>query len=239
MYILALILFYILLRWMSPYTIMSLANLAIPPNTDTFLPLSDFTDIPSTNFESNWREIAAEYRNLLTQGTAPEFKAIDPSQHGVANGMWRVLFLRATGVDCPNAKHCPLTMSIINSCPGVSTAFFSTLEPGTVLEPHEGPQQGVLRYHLGLEVPEPELCSLTVGGETRHWKEGESLLWNDTVTHSAENRGTKNRVILFLDVERPLPWIFKCVLRLSHALVRMNPSYQKLIMASEPAPTKA
>jgi len=214
MYILALILFYILLRWMSPYTIMSLANLAIPPNTDTFLPLTDFADIPSTNFESNWREIAAEYRNLLTQGTAPEFKAIDPSQHGLA-------------------------MSIINSCPGVSTAFFSTLEPGTVLQPHEGPQQGVLRYHLGLEVPEPELCSLTVGGETRHWKEGESLLWNDTVTHSAENRGTKNRVILFLDVERPLPWIFKCVLRLSHALVRMNPSYQKLIMASEPVPTKA
>lgn len=67
------------------------------------------------------------------------------------------------------------------------------------LAPHAGPQRAVLRYQLGLVVPEPEACELRVAGTLARWREGEGMLWDDTFEHSAANRGTRPRVVLWLD----------------------------------------
>jgi aspartyl/asparaginyl beta-hydroxylase (cupin superfamily) len=37
----------------------------------------------------------------------------------------------------------------------MKTAFFSILAPGKHLPAHRGPYKGVMRYHLGLLIPEP------------------------------------------------------------------------------------
>jgi len=88
----------------------------------------------------------------------------------------------------------------------MTTAFFSILAPGKHIPAHRGPYKGVLRYHLGLKIPEPaSQCRIRVGDEVRHWAEGESLLFDDTYDHEVWNDTDGERAILFMDVERPLP----------------------------------
>ena len=63
----------------------------------------------------------------------------------------------------------------------------------------------MLRYHLGLMVPEPGTCRLRVGDRTMDYAEGESILFDDVYEHEAWNSGTQPRVTLLLEVVRPLP----------------------------------
>jgi beta-hydroxylase len=87
----------------------------------------------------------------------------------------------------------------------MTTAFFSILSPGKHVGAHRGPYRGVLRYHLGLRVPEPQdAAGISVGGQVAHWREGGSLLFDDGYEHFAWNDTDGLRVVLFLDVERPL-----------------------------------
>jgi beta-hydroxylase len=89
--------------------------------------------------------------------------------------------------------------------PGMKTAFFSILAPGKHLPPHRGPWKGVLRLHLGLLIPEPaEMCAIRVGSQTRHWEEGRVMIFDDTFEHEAWNRTDGVRVILFVDIMRPM-----------------------------------
>ena len=55
--------------------------------------------------------------------------------------------------------------------------------------------------HLPLVVPPG--CGFRVGGETREWREGELLIFDDTVEHEAWNEGSSERIILIFDVWRP------------------------------------
>ena len=106
-----------------------------------------------------------------------------------------------------NQALCPETSRIIEKIPGVMTAFFSILAPGKHLPPHRGPYSGILRYHLGLIVPEPrELCLIRVGDQFCPWAEGQSLIFDDTFNHQVWNDTDGVRVILFVDFSRPLRW---------------------------------
>jgi len=87
----------------------------------------------------------------------------------------------------------------------MTTAFFSVLEPGKHLPDHRGTYKGVIRYHLGLLVPEPaSQCRIRVGTEFRSWHEGESLIFDDTYRHEVWNDSDSTRVVLFVDFVRPL-----------------------------------
>jgi Aspartyl/Asparaginyl beta-hydroxylase len=85
------------------------------------------------------------------------------------------------------------------------TAFFSIMSPHKHIPPHRGPYRGVVRCHLGLMVPgPPHVCGISVGGEVRHWREGETMFFDDGYEHFAWNDTDSTRVVLFLDVIRPL-----------------------------------
>ena len=89
--------------------------------------------------------------------------------------------------------------------PGLTTAFFSILSPRKHIGEHRGPWRGVLRYHLALRVPEPPAAAgISVGGQVAHWEEGRSLLFDDGYEHHAWNDTDGVRVVLFVDVIRPL-----------------------------------
>ncbi|KAI9015584.1 Aspartyl/Asparaginyl beta-hydroxylase-domain-containing protein [Hyaloraphidium curvatum] len=123
---------------------------------------------------------------------------------GEGNG-WRTLFLRMGGKDVKaNRERLPALAALLDGMPEVYNAFFSILMPGTSLAPHRGYFKGFLRYHLGMVVPEPDLATLIVGGKRYHWREGEGVLFDDMYIHAVENRCTKPRIVLFLDVVRPL-----------------------------------
>jgi len=55
--------------------------------------------------------------------------------------------------------------------------------------------------HLPLSVP-PD-CALRVGNETREWREGELVVFDDTIEHEAWNDSDVPRAVLIFDVWNP------------------------------------
>ena len=83
--------------------------------------------------------------------------------------------------------------------------MFSILSPRKHIPDHCGPYKGIVRYHLALKVPEPrEQCRIRVGDEIVTWEEGRSLIFDDTYEHEVWNDTDGERVVLFVDVVRPL-----------------------------------
>ena len=100
---------------------------------------------------------------------------------------------------------CPETWRILQKIPGMKSAMFSIFEPGKHLPPHRGPYNGVLRFHLGLVVPDqPDKIGIRIDKEVCHWKEGEALIFDDAYEHEAWNHSDSVRVVLFVDFEKPL-----------------------------------
>jgi beta-hydroxylase len=115
---------------------------------------------------------------------------------------WSVYGLIAFGRRIEQAlASCPRTAALLTHVPGLTTAGFSRLAPGAHIKPHVGWVETVYRLHMGLVVP-PD-CGLRVGAETRPWREGECLIFDDTVEHEAWNRSSETRVVLLLDFLRP------------------------------------
>ncbi len=102
---------------------------------------------------------------------------------------------------------CPRTAALMREIPGMTTAMISILSPRKHILDHRGPYKGVLRYHLGLIVPEDaEACRIRVGDDVRHWEAGRSMVFDDTFNHEVWNDTDETRVVLFVDVLRPLPF---------------------------------
>jgi hypothetical protein len=96
-------------------------------------------------------------------------------------------------------------VKLLKRIPGMKTAFFSILGPHKHVPAHRGPFKGVLRLLLALRIPEPaEKCGIRVGTHTRTWDEGKALVFDDTVRHEVWNHTDGVRVVLFVDVVRPM-----------------------------------
>jgi len=158
--------------------------------------------------QSHWQEIRAELEPLLADRDAiPAFHDISVDQVDLSGDrQWQTYFLYGYGFEVPeHTAACPRTAELCRAVPGMKTAMFSILQPGKHIPHHRGPYKGVLRYHLGLIVPEPnERCRIRVGDEWRHWTEGGSVVLDDTYDHEVFNDTDGTRVVLFLDVVRPL-----------------------------------
>jgi len=155
----------------------------------------------STVLSQNWRIIRAEL-DALERG---EF--IDWPEHSLyGNRGWETFGLYAFGQRQPEGcARCPQTERLVRQIPGLMMAGFSRLAPGARIVPHrgyEGYSGYVLRLHLGLDIPED--CAIRVGTELRGWKEGECLVFDDSVEHEAWNRGPRSRTILLCDFLNPL-----------------------------------
>jgi aspartyl/asparaginyl beta-hydroxylase (cupin superfamily) len=158
--------------------------------------------------EQHYPAIRAEAERVLqVRDALPNFQDIAPDQINLSDDdQWKTFWFVGYDVwDHPNCLRCPATAAVLRAIPGVITAFFSILGPGKRLPPHYGPYRGVLRHHLALIVPEPrEKCGIRVDDQTRHWTEGQSLVFDDTYEHEAWNDTDGERVVLFLDIKRPL-----------------------------------
>jgi beta-hydroxylase len=177
------------------------------------LPLQPFyepSDFPwVARLEANWEIIRAELDVVLEHRAAlPNFQDISTDQYQLTDDdRWKTFFFYGYGFRSDaNCARCPETTRLVESIPGMETAMFSILAPGKRIPPHDGPYKGVLRYHLGLRVPDApvERVGIRVGPETRGWHEGGSLVFDDTYQHEAWNDTDETRVVLFVDVVRPL-----------------------------------
>lgn len=120
--------------------------------------------------EANWRVIREELDEVLRyRDELPNFQDISPEQASLsADNKWKTYFFYAYGVKAGNIERCPRTAELLWEIPGMKTAFFSILGPRKHLPPHRGPYKGVIRYHLGLKIPEPSTaCGIRVGQRRR------------------------------------------------------------------------
>ena len=148
--------------------------------------------------EDNWPEVLDEYRNV-----AAHMEAWPETQY--YKGDWGTFGLYAFGhKQAAHCAACPRTTQLVERIPGMVMAGFSRLAPGTHITPHKGYggwAEFVLRCHLGLTVNEG--CALRVGGETRQWHAGKTLVFRDAAEHEAWNAGDTERVVLLLDFRNP------------------------------------
>jgi ornithine lipid ester-linked acyl 2-hydroxylase len=160
-----------------------------------FLDPERFAFVPA--LRSRWRAIRDEYLALPRESFDPWV------QREMYGDGWSVYGLVAFGERIEESlAACPDTAAALDLVPGLTTAGFSRLAPGTHIKPHEGWVTTVYRAHLGLVVPE-DGCALRVGGETRAWHEGDVLIFDDTTVHEAWNHADRTRAVLLFDFLRP------------------------------------
>jgi ornithine lipid ester-linked acyl 2-hydroxylase len=159
--------------------------------------------------EESWTTIREELEGVLADREAlPNFQDISKDQIEITDDdKWKTYFLYGYGFQAKlGVQTCPKTAALMREIPGMTTAMFSILSPRKHILDHRGPYKGVLRYHLGLIVPsDAEQCRIRVGDDFRHWQEGKSMVFDDTFNHEVWNDTDETRVVLFVDVLRPLP----------------------------------
>jgi aspartyl/asparaginyl beta-hydroxylase (cupin superfamily) len=80
--------------------------------------------------------------------------------------------------------------------------YVSRMRASTHIHPHRGPTNLRVRCHLGISVPDGD-CAIRVGAETRHWRDGECLVFDDTFEHEAWNHTADDRIVLIVDMWHP------------------------------------
>lgn len=181
-------------------------------------------------FEQNWKELAEEARRIFeVPNKVPTFGEIMPEQEPLASAdgkAWRLFVAKAYGYKVPLAPSlAPVLCNLTAQCPDVLSAAYSWVPAGKVIPPHRGPFRGILRYTLGLQVPEArgegERVSLVIDGKEHRLREGQAILWDDTYVHSSLNTTQRPRMVLLLDIRRkPLPalldWLSFFVIGITH-----------------------
>ena len=160
-------------------------------------------------------DIRAELQEILRgpQAFAPYVESYRNRPNNDATGTtdnpdWSAFFLWKGGeLVAENAARCPKTLQALKDVPlcrithRTPSVLFSLLRPGARIPPHTGMINARLICHLPLVVPEK--CGFRVGNETRAWREGQALVFDDTIEHEAWNDSAELRVVLLFDVWRP------------------------------------
>ena len=154
-----------------------------------------------------WEDVAAEVGGLLEQRTAPPMQVVEPGHRRLSRGPgWRMAVLQIYGQRTKaNLGSCPQTDALLAAVPDLTSAMISVMEPGKAIPWHPGIMKGVVRVHLPLQVPDGD-AAIQVGRKVHRWVPGQVVLFDDTVPHRAWNRAGAPRVVLLLDLVRPMPW---------------------------------
>ncbi len=170
-------------------------------------PLLNVSDFPWTALlRNNWEAIRDEAVAAALEKPAPSLANISPDHRAIAEvDKWRSFFLWGYGyLIRENLDQCPVTASVMERIPGLNTAFFSILAPGTRIPPHRGVTKGLITCHLGLIVPPKGDVGMRVRDHTVHWSDGGIIVFDDTFDHEVWNDTDGTRVVLLLQVRRPL-----------------------------------
>lgn len=182
------------------------------------------------NLENNWQLIRQELDELLLEPeNIPNFQDVSPDQYNLTkDNKWKTFFFYAYGYKVKNnCAQCPETTRLLEQVPHMKTAFFSIMFPHKHIPEHRGPYKGVLRYHLGLKIPQPETsCRLKVGDDIRYWQQGKSLVFDDSYPHEAWNDSDDIRVVLFMDFVRPLAFPVSIINQFIIQLIAWSPFVQ-------------
>ena len=201
--------------------------------------LAGFSRIPNTPVldagDFDWTAELAKHADVIRdeamaiyrhQNAIPPLKDLSPDHAGIAtDDSWRSFFLIGYGERIhENIARAPQTTALAEKIPGLNSAFFSILAPGTVIPRHRGVTKAFITAHLGLKVPsDAKNCTMEVEDQRVQWGEGEWVVFDDTYEHEVWNNTDETRIILLCQVARPMrapgSWLSKAIM----AYVRASP----------------
>ena len=164
------------------------------------------------------------YKLLPDKGKIPKYHELDQGQTDISAETahdWKVFMLYAMG-EKPEANRskCPVTSAVLDNIPDLFQAFFSILDARKSVPAHCGPYRGYLRYHLPLKVPAENPPSIRIKDQHHTWVEGKSVMFDDSWDHEVFNKADDVRVVLIVDVLRPMPHIFDSLNHLVTSIIR-------------------
>ena len=193
------------------------------------LPQSYFyPDLPQVDFADNaageWRAeieqltdtILFEASSLLSEPASflPYVQQTSARPQGDVHGLlenpdWSTCYLTDRGQPiAARVARAPITFQTLATkvplCRIGSRApsiMFSLLRAHAKIPPHTGMINTRYVCHLPLIVPRG--CGFRVGEETREWRVGELMVFDDSVEHEAWNNSNQDRLVLIFDVWRP------------------------------------
>ena len=190
------------------------ANFLAPVNCLFFLfskhkntPFLDPENFPDLKLlQDNWEVIRDEALNLNNDAQIKASADLDDlGFNSFFRTGWKRFYLKWYGANLVSAQALtPKTLALLDQIPAIKGAMFTMLPPGARLQRHRDPYGGSLRYHLGLVTPNSDDCFIEVDGIKYSWRDGEAVMFDETYIHYAHNQTDQNRIILFVDVKRPV-----------------------------------
>ncbi|XP_051948302.1 aspartyl/asparaginyl beta-hydroxylase isoform X2 [Xyrauchen texanus] len=163
-----------------------------------------YTDLVKM-LEHNWLTIRDEALSVLDSSSG-QFLPEDENLR--EKGDWGQFTLwqqgRKVAASCQSV---PKTCALLERYPESTSCKrgqikFSVMQPGTHVWPHTGPTNCRLRMHLGLIIP-PKGCKIRCTNQTREWKEGKVLIFDDSFEHEVWQEAERYRLIFIVDVWHP------------------------------------
>ncbi|XP_051577012.1 aspartyl/asparaginyl beta-hydroxylase-like isoform X2 [Myxocyprinus asiaticus] len=163
-----------------------------------------YTDLVKM-LERNWLTIRDEALSVLDSNSG-QFLPEDENLR--EKGDWGQFTLwqqgRKAAASCLSV---PKTCALLERYPEATSCKrgqikFSVMQPGTHVWPHTGPTNCRLRMHLGLIIP-PKGCKIRCTNQTREWKEGKVLIFDDSFEHEVWQEAESYRLIFIVDVWHP------------------------------------
>jgi hypothetical protein len=121
---------------------------------------------------------------------------------------WRVINIKAGDEYSPVAhKYFPSLVRLLQTVPQIGTCAISVLQDGVHIPIHVGYYKGIMRYMIPIVVPKDRENVFLCVNELKYcWTEGVGVLWDDTYPHKVYNNTDEIRVVIYMDVVRPLSW---------------------------------
>lgn len=155
--------------------------------------------------EAHFPQIHQEITSLINKRELTRYKDIDPVRAAEVSENWKLYYAWFMWEENERARtDCPTLLRLVKTMPNVINATVAVLEPRVTLAAHEGPYAGILRYHIGIEVPEKNPPYIRVMNEFHTWQVGKSVVLDDCYEHEVYNEADDKRVILMIDFMRPM-----------------------------------
>ena len=121
---------------------------------------------------------------------------------------WRVINIKAGDEYSAVAhKYFPSLVRLLRTVPQIGTCAVSVLQDGVHIPIHVGYYKGIMRYMIPVVVPKDRENVFLCVNEIKYcWTEGVGILWDDTYPHKVYNNTDEIRVVIYMDVVRPLSW---------------------------------
>lgn len=163
----------------------------------------------STNFfpelnpiVENWEKIKEElieYEKI--NGAINSINTYSPPKLSNNNGWSNLYFENFMWRKHKNRKNFPFTCSILDTIPNCTYGAISILFPNATILPHYGDTNGIVRCHLGLDIPDSHpTCGIRVGTEEQGWENGKFTIFTEAHLHTTWNNSLKKRYILVVDI---------------------------------------